>query len=44
MRKFIKRILEEISFLLTGKGPAADEMIEAGVIDYSGQGRDEHGR
>lgn len=44
MKKFIKKVFNGIVFLFTGKGPAADEMIEAGVIDYSGQGRDEFGK
>lgn len=43
-RVFLKKISDGFMFLLTGKGALADEMIEAGVIDYSGQGRDEHGR
>lgn len=44
MKKILVHIGNAIMFLLTGKGALADEMIESGVIDYSGQGRDEHGR
>lgn len=44
MKKILIRIGNVIMFLLTGKGALADEMIEAGVIDYSGQGRDSRGR
>ena len=44
MKKILVHIGNVIMFLLTGKGALADKMIEAGVIDYSGQGRDEHGR
>lgn len=42
------RILQVIGnwvlFLLSGKGPIANEAIDAGLIDYSGQGRDNYGR
>ena len=43
MKKIIVHIWNGLMFLLTGKGTFADEMIEAGVIDYSGQGRDSCG-
>ena len=42
--KILKNILNWFAFLLTGKGDFADEMIEAGLIDYSGQGRNEFGK
>lgn len=42
--KLIKRILNWFMFILTGKGPIADETIEEGLIDYSGQGRDKYGK
>ena len=42
--KVVKRILEWIEFILTGKGEIADEGVDAGIIDYSGQGREEYGR
>ena len=42
--KVLRTIGNWILFLLTGKGELADEMVEAGVIDYGGQGRDPHGR
>lgn len=44
MKKILVHIGNVIMFLLTGKGALADEMIEAGVIGYSGQGRDRYGR
>lgn len=47
MKKFVKvlkAIGNEIVFLLTGKGDAANEMIENGAIDFSGQGRDKYGK
>lgn len=43
MKKVLKAIWNEFVFLMTGKGEAANELIKAGAIDYSGQGRDEHG-
>lgn len=44
MKKILVHIWNGLMFLLTGKGALADEMIEAGVVDYSGQGRDSYGR
>lgn len=42
--KILKSILNCLVFLLTGKGEVADEMIDEGLIDYSGQGRNECGK
>ena len=42
--KILKNILNWFVFVLTGKGEFADEMVDAGLIDYSGQGRDEYGK
>jgi hypothetical protein len=42
--KILKNILNWFVFLLTGKGELADEMIDEGLIDYSGQGRDKYGK
>lgn len=42
--KLIKRILNWFMFILTGKGPIADEAIEEGLVDYSGQGLDKYGK
>ena len=44
MKKFLRAVLNTIVFILSGKGELADEMIAAGVINYSGQGRDCYGR
>lgn len=44
MKKTLKRILDWIVFILTGKGAVADEGVEAGIIDYSGCGRDTYGK
>ena len=42
--KILKNILNCLVFLLTGKGKVAEEMIGEGLIDYSGQGRNECGK
>ena len=42
--KILKKIWNCIVFILTGKGELADELIEQGIIDYSGQGRDKYGK
>ena len=42
--KVLKNVLNWFAFLLTGKGEIADEAVNAGLIDYSGQGRDEYGK
>lgn len=42
--KTLKKILNWILFVLTGKGPIADDAADKGAIDHSGQGRDKHGR
>lgn len=44
MKKFFKKLADIFTFILTAKGPVADEMVEAGVLDYSGQGRDKNGK
>ena len=40
----MKKIIDFIVFLLTGKGDFAKEAIEAGAISYEGQGRDKYGK
>ena len=42
--KTIKKILNWIMLILTGKGPLADEAVDNDICDFSGQGRDKHGR
>lgn len=44
MKKFFNSLLNWIVFFLTCKGEISNEAIEAGLIDYSGQGRDKYGR
>ncbi len=40
----LKTIVKWLVFLLTGKGELADEAVDEGLIDYSGQGRDKYGK
>ena len=40
----MKKILDFVMFVLTGKGVLADEMVDAGVLSYEGQGRDKYGK
>lgn len=42
--KILTRIFNWIAFIFTGRGPIADEGVDAGIIDYSGQGRDKYGK
>lgn len=42
--KILRTIWNWVQFVLTGKGPIADEAIKEGLIDYSGEGRDETGK
>ena len=44
MKRILKKILDIILFILTGKGPVADEGVDNEICDFSGQGRDNHGR
>jgi hypothetical protein len=40
----MKKVLNWVMFLLMGKGPLADEMVNEGVISYEGQGRNKYGK
>ena len=40
----MKKLFDLIVFLFTFKGAIADNNVERGLVDYSGQGRDKHGR
>ena len=42
--KTLKKILNWILLILTGKGPIADEGVDNEICDFSGQGRDKYGR
>lgn len=41
MKRFWKKVAELFVLLFTGK---SDEAVDAGICDYSGQGRDKYGR
>ena len=43
LKHYIRRFLAWVVFILTGHGEIADEAVEAGILDYSGQGRDSYG-
>lgn len=40
----LKKLLDIILFVFTCKGEIANEMVDAGVLDLSGQGRDKYGK
>lgn len=42
--KTIKTIIDVIVYMITGSGDIAAEMVSAGVLDYSGQGRNQYGK
>lgn len=42
--KFFKKMLDIIAFVLACDGPIADEMVNEGLLDKSGQGRDKYGK
>lgn len=44
MRKRLRRMLDWLVLLLTGKGPIAEEAVDVGLVDFSGQGRDQYGK
>lgn len=43
MKTILKAIMNWILLLLTGRGPIADEAVDEGICDFSGQGRDLYG-
>jgi hypothetical protein len=43
MKKAFKKVLDWFVFILTGKGDIANEAVDAGLCDFSGQGRDKYG-
>lgn len=44
MKKLLKKLLDIILLLCTFGGNIADEAVELGLCDFSGQGRDKHGK
>lgn len=41
--KIFKKILNWLCLLVGGKSELTDEMVREGVVDFSGQGRNEFG-
>lgn len=39
----MKKFVELVVFIFTGKGNYIKDVIENGVVNYGGQGRDEYG-
>lgn len=39
----MKKFLNWLVFLFTGKGSVADNAVDAGICDFGGQGRDMYG-
>jgi hypothetical protein len=42
--KIIKSIFNWLRLLVGGKSELTDEAVDAGICDFSGQGRDRYGR
>lgn len=42
--KILKSIWNWFVLLLTGRGEIADEAVEIGLVDYSGQGKGKNGK
>jgi hypothetical protein len=40
----MKKIIDIIVFLFTGKGDYAKEAVDNGLVSYEGQGRDKYGK
>lgn len=40
----LKKFFDILVFIFTSKGEIANEMVDAGVLDLSGQGRDKYGK
>ena len=43
MKSKIKNIIDYLLLLFFGRGEKAKEFVEAGLLDFSGQGRNEYG-
>lgn len=44
MKRKLKRALEWVLFILTGRGQIVREAVDEGLCDFSGQGRDKYGK
>lgn len=40
----LKKIVDIIVFIFTGKGTLAEQMVNDGILDLGGQGRDQYGK
>lgn len=40
----MKKFIDVLVFLLTGKGEIGRQAVDEGLISYEGQGRDKYGR
>lgn len=40
----MKRFIEFIVFIFTGKGAVSEEMVNLGLLDFSGEGRNKYGK
>ena len=40
----LKKIVDIIVFIFMGKGALAEQMVNDGILDLSGQGRDKYGK
>jgi hypothetical protein len=44
MKRFLKMVVDVVLLLCTCRGKIADDAVKEGYIDFSGQGRDKHGK
>ena len=44
IKRVLKAVWETVTFALGFKGDIRKEAVEAGICDYSGEGRNEHGK
>ncbi len=44
LKKFLKALWKNIAFIFALTREAKNEVVDLGLVDYSGQGRDKYGR
>jgi hypothetical protein len=44
IKRFLRKTMDILLFVVMCKGPIAEEGISEGYLDFSGQGRNEYGR
>jgi hypothetical protein len=42
--KVMKKFIEFIVFIFTGKGVVSEEMVNLDLLDFSGEGRNKYGK